>query len=353
MRITSLSLQNFRSYKKAAFLFNEQSTLVVGPNTAGKTNLIEAIYFLSTGKSFRGDKDTDAVAFDNELARIIGKSEETKLEIVLTLGFVQNQKTPLKKFLVNGVARRRVDFADNLKSVLFSPSDLEIIIASPSIRRNFLDDILEQVDKSYRAASIQYAKGLRQRNALLFKAREEGVRNTRQFEYWDKLLIDCGTAITKKREELIDYINTAKKDISHFVISYDKSIISKERLVQYGDAEIGAGVTLVGPHRDDFTVSLFDLKKELRNAKLFASRGQQRLIVLQLKVLQLLYMESQLLEKPLLLLDDIFSELDTSHINLVLEKAQDQQVILTTTHKEFIPQKFLKAMSVIELGRNS
>ncbi|MDP3987844.1 MAG: DNA replication/repair protein RecF [Candidatus Levybacteria bacterium] len=344
MLLKHLSLQNFRSYSKSDFNFSEDVNLIVGPNTSGKTNIIEAINLLSTGKSFRTQNDFEMIRFGDQIARVKAKisQEQDELEVLLSL---------TKKFLVNGVGRRRLDFISNLTTVLFSPADLEIIVDSPSIRRNFLNDVLEQVDREYRVSFLAYTKALRQRNALLEKTREEGVRSEKQFEYWDEILVENGQIITAKREEFIKYVNEAEKDIFDFMIVYDKSIVSKERLLQYKDAEIGAGVTLVGPHRDDFYFEMFNGKQNTtHNVKLFGSRGQQRLAILQLKLTQLLFIKERIGQNPILLLDDIFSELDQGHINLVLEMIKSGQTIITTTHKEFIPKEILKQANMIELG---
>lgn len=343
--LKSISLQKFRSYDKKEFSF-EDSTLIVGPNTSGKSNLVEAIYLLSSGKSFRTDKDAQMLKFGEEVGRVKAQITNDELEVLITNGLV-NGGSQYKKFLVNGVAKRRVDFAGKLLVVLFSPQDLEIIIESPSLRRNFLDEVLEQTDRNYRVASIAYVKALRQRNALLELARESGSRNEKQFEYWDNLVIENGNIVTAKREEFINFVNLSGKDIFDFVIEYDKSTISRQRLAQYEREEMAAGVTLVGPHRDDFTVSMFNGGKTAHNVKFYGSRGQQRLAILQLKMLQLLFIEKILGERPLLLLDDIFSELDEGHIQLILEEIGKQQTIITTTHEEFIPKKLLKSMKVI------
>jgi DNA replication and repair protein RecF len=348
--LKSISLRNFRSYKKSEVSFGE-TTLIVGPNTSGKSNLVEAIYLLATGKSFRTDKDAQMLRFTEEVGRVKGVVNDDELEVLLTNGEV-NGGSQYKKFLVNGVAKRRVDFAGKLLAVLFSPQDLEIIIESPSLRRNFLDEVLEQVDRDYRVATIAYVKALRQRNALLEMARETGQRNEKQMEYWDNLVIENGNIITAKREEFVNFINSSTKDIFDCVVEYDKSLVSKERLAQYEREEVAAGVTLVGPHRDDFSVLMFNSEdKTAHNVKFYGSRGQQRLAILQLKMLQLLYIEKQLGERPLLLLDDIFSELDEGHIQLILEEIGKQQTIITTTHEEFIPKKLLKSMKIINFEK--
>lgn len=350
MLLKSITLQNFRSYSKSEFSFNEGMTLIVGPNTSGKTNIIEAIWFLATGGSFRAEKDTEVIAFGKDIARIAAEVEnnngDARLEVVLT-------SDKLKRYTVNGVARRRLDFVGNIVCVLFSPLDLDIITGSPSLRRRFLDEVLIQVDKRYWLARTSYDKALRQRNALLERARDTGKRDEKNFLYWDDLLIEHGQTITKKREELIFFLNEQKKEVFPFQIVYDKNIISKDRLAQYYQAEMGAGVTLVGPHRDDFSLYMFDPpaggQVAMHNMKLFGSRGQQRLAVLQLLLLELSFIEQTIGERPLLLLDDIFSELDEEHIHHVLEVISKQQTILTTTHKEFIDKHLLKSMDVIEL----
>ncbi|MCL5434826.1 MAG: DNA replication and repair protein RecF [Patescibacteria group bacterium] len=362
--LKSISLQNFRSYKKAEFNFSGGTTIVIGPNTSGKTNFIEAIFLLSTGKSFRTDKDTQMISFREDLARVKARvgdpsansGQVTELEVIITNGQIGGKTSQYKKFLVNGVSKRRVDFAENLTAVLFSPEDLEIIVDSPSLRRKFLDSVLEQVDREYRLAVSAYTKALRQRNALLENARETGVRNEKQFEYWDNLVIENGELITKKREEFINFVNNEAKDIFDFVAFYDKSVISKQRLLQYKEAEVASGVTLVGPHRDDFSVSMFNPSTSSGQAtthdiKFYGSRGQQRLTILQLKMLELLFVEKKLGQRPVLILDDIFSELDEGHIKLILEMINLQQTIITTTHKEFIPANVLNKMQVLHFSK--
>lgn len=342
MLLKHLSLTNFRNYTKSEFTFSKGTTLIVGPNTSGKTNILEAIFFLSTGKSFRAERDSEMVKFNQNVARIKGITNEVTLEVVIA----EN----LKKYLVNNVGKRQIDFAGNLYCVLFSPVDLDIVVDSPSLRREFLDRAIVQVDRDYRIALVEYSKGLRHRNALLEKTRETGVRNRHEFEYWDRVLIDNGEIITKNREDFIDFINQSPKDVFDFTVFYDKSLISEARLAQYKKAEVGAGVTLVGPHRDDIKFKIQDSKFKInRDLKSHGSRGEQRLTVLQLKLLELEFIQNKTGERLILLLDDIFSELDNKHINHVIGLIDNQQTIITTTHKEFIPRSLLGKMGVIEL----
>lgn len=351
MLLKSIHLQNFRNHKETTFEFDSKTTFIVGPNTCGKTNLLESISFLSIGKSIRGAKDEEVVRTGESIARVKGKTSELELEVLIVLPDAASVTRGRRKYLVNGVSKSRLNFAGNLTSIIFSPSDLDIITGSPHLRREFLDEVLQQADRDYRYALASYIKALRQRNALLDIAKDTGVRNAPQFDYWDTLLINTGSIVTQKREEFIEFVNKTPKDVFQFVATYDKSIISKERLQQYKDAELGTGVTLVGPHRDDLKIDMFDSTAgSTADLKSFGSRGQQRLVVLQLKLLQLDFIEAAQGARPLLLLDDIFSELDSGHIDLVTEMIGKQQSIVTTTHKEFVSGKFKKG-TVIELKK--
>ena len=340
MVLQSLLLQHFRSYKEERFNFDPQATLIVGPNTAGKTNLVESIVFLLTGKSFRSEQDMNMIALGEDVGRIQGmirNGEKTKLEVTLTRGLVNDVKTPLRRFLVNGIPRRRIDFTGRLPVVLFKPDDLEIIIGNPSVRREFLDDILEQVSNEYRRALLDYTRALRQRNALLEHIRETGRRMDEQLSYWNQMLIENGQLITAMREELLTFLQQTEHPLFPYVLFYDKSIVSEERLLQYKEQEIAAANTLVGPHRDDFVVNMLaNGRQHVLDVRYFGSRGQQRLAILELKRMQIEFIEKRLGLKPLLLLDDVFSELDQNHIDLVLGLMGKQQTVITTTHEEFV-----------------
>jgi DNA replication and repair protein RecF len=382
MLLKSLTLQNFRNYSKVTFSFSPQTTIIIGPNAIGKTNLMESIFLLATGKSFRAEKDKQLIQFGKQVCRIKAEiieggpvsphprstssvspagahrgtpsratpyEETSSLEIVFA-----DQGTAFlkKKYLVNGVARRRVDFAGNVTAVLFTPLDLELVSGQPGNRRRFLDEVLEQVDMDYRVAHTTYTKALRQRNALLEQVQETGSRNPKLFAYWDDLLIRTGGVLSYKREEFIEFINARQKDFFPCLLTYDKSVISEERLLQYKDAEVGAGVTLVGPHRDDVLIQSYHEKsKELVDVRYFASRGQQRLVTLELKLAQVAYLREKTQTEPLLLLDDIFSELDSNNIKKILSLAGGHQVVITTTHKEFVADIGLKDVEMIELEK--
>lgn len=353
MLLKSLFLQNFRNYKEGSFHFKHGMNLIVGPNAAGKTNLLEAIFLLSSGRSFKAEKYDQMVRFGEQFSRVKGILEsfsETDDDVESQVVINCSQGFSKKKFSINGVAKGRAGFAGKFTVVLFLPTDLDIVIGNPSARRGFLDDVLEQTDYEYSAALATYTKALRQRNALLGQVQERGERDMKAFSYWDSLLIANGQIIASKREELISFINQRQKSFFGFELVYDKSEISTERLAKYVAAEIGAGVTLVGPHRDDFFI-FKPSAGESGNVKYFASRGQQRLVVLELKLSQIAFMENRTGQRPMLLLDDIFSELDKTYIGHILEILPDYQTIITTTHKEFAGGLPLRGGNIIELNK--
>lgn len=345
MIISKLRLQNFRLYSKKEFAFEGKNTLIVGQNTVGKTNILEAIYLLASGKSFRAGLENEMISYDHEIARVKGRiqSEEINdLEIVLTRGEVSGEKTAKKKFLVNGVSRRMFDFVGKLRAVYFRPEDLDLVTDSPSLRRKYLDMVLGQVDKEYLRSLLSYEKGLRQRNKLLERIREEGVPRS-QLLFWDQLLIKTGNYLTNKREELLNYCNQ-NKSIDNYQLEYDKSVISPARLEEYAIEEVAAASTLVGPHRDDFC---FLLKK--RDLHAFGSRGEQRLGVLWLKLAELEFISEKTNNRPILLLDDIFSELDEKHRELVMVVIPKQQTIITTTDTDLVDKQYRQEMEILKL----
>ena len=361
MRIQKLRLTKFRNFKTKLFKFSPETTVIIGPNASGKTNIIESLFVLSTGKSFRARIEEEMVNYGADLARVKGRvkldGETLDLETILTRGILdisakRKEKVARKKLLINGVSKRLIDFAGRYKVTLFGPEDLELITQTPSLRRRFLDVVLSQVDREYRRTLLSYEKGLRQRNKLLFLLREGSPagRSRSQLLFWDRLLIKNGDYISTKRAEFIDYANlNPTVDSMTFKLEYDKSAISEARLEQYVEEEIAAATTLVGPHRDDFCIKAVNNSKKKfdRDLARFGSRGEQRMGVLWLKLIELSFVEENTGEKPTLLLDDIFSELDDKHRRIVMKATKNQQTIVTTADKHFV--KGFKKIEKIEL----
>jgi len=349
MILKQIHLQNFRNYHSQEFKFGNSVNLIFGPNTVGKTNLLEAIFLLASRKSFRARIEEEMISYQKEIARIKGRvgidGQEMVLEVILTRGELNGTKVAKKKYLVNGVSRRMMDFLENFRVVYFGPQDLEIVVDSPSIRRDWLDLVLEQADRDYRRASLSYKKGLRQRNRLLEQIRDEGKSHSTLF-FWDKLLIENGGIITQKRQEFIDFINKQPERFGKMGIYYDKSIISPQRLEKYAEEEIVAGATLVGPHRDDFEAMI-----DGKSLHAYGSRGEQRTAVFSLKLAELEFMAQKIGKRPVLLLDDIFSELDHARRERLLEVIPKQQTIITTTDIHLVKRNYLEKMKVIELKK--
>ena len=356
MTISDIYLTNYRNIKAKKFAFSPKTTVIIGVNASGKTNIMESIFLLSSGKSFRVKVEEEMINHNVQLSRVKGKIGDTKLEVVLTRGELligdksdgKLEKVARKRLLVNGIGKRLVDFAGNFSVVFFGPQDLELVTESPTIRRRFLDIVLSQVDREYRRALLSYDKGLRQRNKLLFRIREEGLSRS-QLLFWDRLLIKNGDYISRKREEFIDFANSQKGlDNQTFKLEYDKSAISMTRLEQYAPEEVAAATTLVGPHRDDFCFKLKTKgKKRFRDLDKYGSRGEQRMGVLWLKLAELAFIKDRTNEKPTLLLDDIFSELDSEHRRIVMEVSKGQQTIITTADPHFV--KDIKSVEKIVL----
>ena len=348
MILKQIQLQNFRNYQNQEFKFFGGLNLLIGPNTTGKTNLLEAIFLLASRKSFRARLEEEMIRYQKEIARIKGRvgvdGQEMVLEIILTRGELNGTRVAKKKYLVNGVGKRMMDFLENFRVVYFGPQDLEIIVDSPSIRRDWLDVVLEQADRDYRRASLSYKKGLRQRNRLLEQIRDEGKPRSTLF-FWDKLLVENGGVMTQRRQEFLDFINHQPECFGKLEIYYDKSIISPQRLEKYAEEEIAAGATLVGPHRDDFEVMI-----DGKSLHAYGSRGEQRTAVFSLKLAELEFMARKIGKRPVLLLDDIFSELDHQRREHLLTVIPKQQTIITTSDIHLVEKKYLQKMEVIELN---
>ncbi len=362
MTLKTLSLTNFRNYSSANFAFGPTTTLVVGPNTAGKTNLLEAIYFLATGRSFRATHDREAIAQGKPFANVKCQMSNVKyddgkdLELQI-LANENGENTSSKRFKVNGVKKRLSDFAGNLRAVYFGPEEILLVTGSPSRRRKYLDSVLVQVDREYARALLEYEKVLRQRNRLLVLIREgEGKRN--QLDFWDEKLWNLSEIISGKRALLVDSLNIGLGGKLKLIVYQSKR--SPVGIYDLREREIAAGMTLYGPHRDDFRFVVAELalpRKEgnvniatTRDLAIFGSRGEQRLAVLHLKLAELEFISERVGERPVLLLDDIFSELDENNRERVLELLGKQQTIVTTTDLEQIDGGKLGPHEVIHLS---
>lgn len=340
MQLRSLYLENFRIFASKQLNFSPAVNLILGPNGVGKTSILEAIMLFVTGKSFRASKTEQMICFNAEFSRlkaVLGTADtdlagldELTLQVMLTPGIIQGKKTAKKLYRVNDVKRSRKKMLGNVFAVAFRPEDMRLVEGSPSRRRSFLDTILSQVDQDYARSLNTYEQALRRKNKLLFKIRE-GEASKSVLKFWDMTLLKHGQILQEQRQNFLEFCLTVDFPLD-FNAKYQASVISERRIKKYEHRSIAAGYSLIGPQKDDFIVDFADINN--KDVAIFGSRGQQRLAVLWLKTCALHFLEVQTKKKPLLLLDDIFSELDQDNKQLILPLTKKYQTIITTTEEK-------------------
>ena len=361
MPVRMLRLDGFRSYEHLEIAFGEGPHVVVGRNAAGKTNLVEALVVLSTGRSHRSSADPEMVRWGAQFARSAatvdneGRSEE--LEVVVHAK--DSGSGARKRVRVNGVNRRASALRPVLRTVLFAPEDMLLIIGSPSLRRNLLDALVVQREPTAAAVMSTYQRTLTQRNSLLRRIREEEADRA-ELPYWTQAIVENGSRILDWRRETLAAmagpLAAAHREIApeeaDLRLRYGSNVepgpeetnedALRRRLRETADKEVWNGATLVGPHRDDF-VFVSD-ERELTE---FASRGQQRTAILALKLAELDVLTTLDGRPPLLLLDDVFSELDPERrAHLVRRIGELPQAIVTTTTPDDLDPALVAASSL-------
>ncbi len=332
MKLKRIQLEAFRNYTTLDLNLEANLTILIGLNAQGKTNLLESIAFLALGKSFRSHRSIEALHWDHPYGRIKGTVEEKGKELDLEIFL---QRSPEMKKLKKGdkVATPK-NFLGTLQVVLFTPDHLDLITGSPSERRQYLDRLLLQLNLGYVESFSQFQRILNHRNALLKNIQMQRAQ-TWELDLWDARLAEEAYRIWGKRKAFIDFLS-ANLQKDHEALTGKKESLTldyhshkdrfEERLISVRDQDIRSGSTSLGPHRDDFTL-LLD-KKSLKEC---GSRGQCRSAVLALKMAEIGYMEEVSGEKPLLLLDDVFSELDHLRQEYLGQLLKNHQSILTTT----------------------
>jgi len=373
MQLKKIALQNFRNFTLADWDFT-QTTLIHGANGIGKTSIVEAIALLATADSFRAGKIEEMIRLGAELGRVQGlfeldgkeaeeeddenesvgdgENEKLKLEVMLTRGMVNGKRSQRRLFSVNDVRRRRKDFLQQLSVVVFRPEDLRLVEGSPGRRRNFLNTALSMFSWEYAYALQQYEQTLKRRNKMLQQVRERQADRS-ALNFWNINLVKHGEFLQQERSRLIDFI---REVIFPFElnIEYLPSLISEERLNSHLDREIIVGHTLIGPHKDDFLLKFTIAEKKIEDLSLLAygSRGQQRLGVLWLKIAELQFLHSKIGYQPILLLDDIMSELDDNSKAMVLGLLDQYQTVLTTADEGVVEElkERIDGLSLIKLN---
>lgn len=344
MVIQSLELKNFRNYEELKLSFDAGTNILYGDNAQGKTNVLEAIYMSGTSKSHKGSREREMIRFDQE---------EAHIRTIVERGGAQHSiDLHLKKTSARGIAvdripiRRAAELFGILNLVFFSPEDLNIIKDGPAQRRRFLDMELSQLDRLYLYNLTKYNKVLQQRNRLLkdlsFRPELKGT-----LDVWDEQLLRFGTKIIARRREFLEELNEIVGGIhtrisggrEQLVLRYEPSAGEDELEAALASAlsrDLRAGMTSVGPHRDDISFLIRDT-----DIRRYGSQGQQRTSALSLKLAEIELVKRLIHDVPVLLLDDVLSELDSSRQNFLLGSISDIQTIITCTGlDEFVKNRF-------------
>ena len=344
MIIKSIELQNFRNYEDLNISFDEGTNIFYGDNAQGKTNILEAAYLSGTTKSHKCSKDKEMIRFGEQESHIrtvvVKKEKEYQIDMHL-----KNNRS--KGIAINKVPIKKAsELFGILNMVFFSPEDLNIIKNGPAERRRFLDSELCQLDKIYLSDLTTYNKILNQRNKLLKDmVYRPDLKDT--LSVWDMQLVETGRKIIRRRKQFVDELNEIVHDI-HYRISGEKEdlllqyepsiedIFFEDELSRVKERDMRQCMTSVGPHRDDllFSIGEVDIRK-------FGSQGQQRTSALSLKLSEIELVKRSIHDTPVLLLDDVLSELDSNRQNYLLNSIHDTQTLITCTGlDEFVKNRF-------------
>ena len=372
MFIFDLQLANFRNYVQAQLSLDRGLNVFVGDNAQGKSNLLEAIYLLSTLRSSRASSDSDLVrrdvlASDFPVARLACQVERSagnlQLEVAIVGRTTDASHRAGKRVRVNGVSKRASEAVGQLCAVLFTTLDIEIVAGPPLLRRRYLDMMISQVDRGYLRAMQKYARVLQQRNSLLKRIQAQEA-SPAELGFWDQELAHAGGIIMLARAEALGRLaaegalqmQRLSDETETLTLTYRPALAGLDQqdcpidetewtarmlraLSNLRQREIAAGATLVGPHRDDVTVEINDLP-----ADSFASRAQQRTAALSLRLAEASYLRDCLGDDPVVLLDDVLSELDARRRRGVLEYFDSfQQTIVTTADPDRVRDVLTRA----------
>lgn len=353
MRIKSLTIKNFRNYPQLHIDINNDTVVLTGPNAVGKTNLLESIYFASLFKSFRDDTEFIFLRESRslELKVVLEKwGQDHTLEI-----FLEKREKIFANFLVDGVKSKRRKVQGFLSVVIFDPTDVDLFNKAPEARRRYLNMVLSQKNLEYLDTLVEYKKILFQKNRLLQDIKA-GRAGDEDLSSWNGQLARLGSHIIMERRKFVNFLNNSIADIYTTISGFHRPVeIAYESLPgdtrevttqnfllkqeKLANKELALGVSLVGPHRDDFC-----LKSEGLFLSPFSSRGEQRSQVITLKILELEFL-SEKGEKPILLLDDVLSELDDTRRTFLLKYLQGKfQTFITTTHPLEMPAQHITLM---------
>lgn len=344
MVIKSLKLKNYRNYELLDMTFDSKTNILYGDNAQGKTNILEALYLSGTTKSHRGTKDRDLIQFGRDESHLESIVEKNGMEFQIDMHLKKNSP---KGIAINKIPIRKAsELFGIVHFVFFSPEDLNIIKDGPAGRRRFIDLELSQIDKVYLSNLSNYNRIINQRNSLLKElCRQEHLMDT--LDIWDMQLAQYGEKVMEGRQKFIQQVNQIISDIHYkltggrerITLSYESSIgnLSLEQALKKNrERDIRMKSTSVGPHRDDLCFLSGDL-----DIRKFGSQGQQRTAALSLKLSEIELVKEVIRDTPILLLDDVLSELDKHRQNYLLDSIHDIQTVITCTGlDEFVNHRF-------------
>lgn len=344
MKIKSLRLKDYRNYDLLKLDFDAAANIFYGDNAQGKTNILEAVYLSGITKSHRGAKDRDLIRFGKEEAHIETVVEKKGIEYQLDMHLKKNSP---KGIAVNKIPLRKAsELFGIVNLVFFSPEDLNIIKNGPSERRRFVDMELSQLDRVYLSDLYNYNRVVNQRNHLLKGVKDSGnIMDT--LDIWDLQLVQYGNKIIERRKEFIKQVNEiissvhkkltgSKEDIQLVYEPSNGNLTLEQTLVKNRERDMRIKSTSVGPHRDDICFMSGDL-----DIRRFGSQGQQRTAALSLKLSEIELVKQAIKDTPVLLLDDVLSELDKHRQNYLLDSINDIQTLITCTGVEdFVNHRF-------------
>lgn len=343
MYIESLALQNFRNYKSLDISFSDKINILYGDNAQGKTNILEAIYLSATTRSHKKSRDRDIISFGEEESHV--RVNIKKRDIGHRID-VHLRKSGNKGIAIDGIPiNRSTELFGLINIIIFSPEDLSVVKNGPGERRRFMDMEICQLSRIYYSNLSKYNKILDQRNSVLKQiAYRKGLEDT--LDIWDEQLVEAGESIIKERQHFIEMLNDIIKDIHISLTSDNEKIEIKyepnvdiesfsSQLSEKRNIDIKNTTTMTGPHRDDFGIFI-----DGNDVRIFGSQGQQRTAALSLKLAEIELVKRIINDKPILLLDDVMSELDTRRRDALLGSISEIQTIITCTgYDDFIRQR--------------
>lgn len=356
MYIESLELKNFRNYEELSIVLDPGTNILYGDNAQGKTNVLEAVYLCGTTKSHRGSKDKEMIRFEQDEShiRMMVKKDGVSHKIDMHL-----KKNKSKGIAIDGVPIRKAsELFGIVNIVFFSPEDLNIIKNGPAERRRFLDSEICQLSRLYMIELANYNKVVAQRNKLLKEISFSG-RMADTLEIWDEQMVRYGTSIISERKKFISRLNDILSEIhqnltggkEQILITYEPNVSEEafsEELKAGRERDLRFGQSYTGPHRDDFCVRVNDI-----DIRKYGSQGQQRTAALSLKLAEIRLVEEEIHDTPVLLLDDVLSELDGSRQNYLLQSIHSIQTLITCTGLDEFVENHFEANSVFQVVEGS